>query len=172
MFRYSSSGNGGPGHLAGELFRQATGAELVHVPYRGQAAAIISVASGEVQLSIPSIASVLPQIRGGKLRAVAVTSEKRAAVADDIPTLAEEGYAGIESTSWTGLFAPAGLPATIVQTLHKSVAAVLRNPDVVAKMTAAGVTPGGEDPAAFGAFVRSDREKWRKVISTARIHID
>lgn len=172
FFHYSSSGNGGPAHLAGELFKQVTGTELVHVPYRGQAAAIISVASGEAQFSVPSIASVLPQIRAGKLRAIAVTSQKRVAVAEDIPTLAEEGYAGIESSSWTGLFGPAGMPEAIVQSLRHQLTLVLKNTGVVAKFAAAGVTPGGDGSTDFAAFVQKDMAKWAKVVKLANIHAD
>lgn len=172
LFRYSSSGNGGPAHLAGELIKQATGTELVHVPYRGQAAAIISVASGEVHFSIPSIASVLPQIRAGKLRAIAVTGHQRVAVAEEIPTLAEEGYAGIESSSWTGLFGPARMPDAVVQTLRQKIALVLNNSDISAKFAVAGVTPGGGVAEDFAAFVQKDIVKWAKVVKLANIHAD
>jgi len=172
FFRYSSSGNGGPAHLAGELFKQATGTELVHVPYRGQSASIISVASGEAQFSVPSIASVLPQIRANKLRAIAVTSQKRVTVAEDIPTLSEEGYAGIESSSWTGLFGPVGMPAAIVQNLMQNIALALKSPDIVARFSAAGVTPGGENTVDFAMFVQKDIAKWGKVVRLANIHAD
>ncbi|HEV7822646.1 MAG TPA: tripartite tricarboxylate transporter substrate binding protein, partial [Burkholderiales bacterium] len=172
LFRYSSSGNGGPAHLAGELFKQATGADLVHVPYRGQAAAIISVASGEVQFSIPSIASVLPQIRAGKLRAIAVTSQHRVAIAGDIPTLAEEGYAGIESSSWTGVFGPVRIPEAIVVALRQKISLALRSTVVAEKFAAAGVTPGGESGTDFASFVQKDIAKWAKVVRVANIHTD
>ena len=172
FFRYSSSGNGGPAHLAGELFKQATNTELVHLPYRGQSASIISVASGEAQFSVPSIASVLPQIRAAKLRGIAVTSQKRVPVAEDIPTLSEEGYAGIESSSWTGLFGPVGMPPAIVQNLIQNIALVLKSPDIVARFSVAGVTPGGENTGDFAMFVQKDIAKWGKVVRLANIHTD
>lgn len=168
-FRYSSSGNGGPGHLACELFKQATGTDLMHVPYKGQSAAIISVTSGEVQFSIPSIASVLPQVRSGRLRALAVTSPKRLDIAPELPTMAESGFAGFESNSWTGLFVPAGTPAAIVRTLQQKTAAIMKNPELLAKFAANGVEPGGDSTEEFTAYVKNDIAKWARVIKTANI---
>ncbi len=171
-FHYSSSGNGGPGHLACELFKQATGTDLVHVPYKGQGAAIISVAGGEVQFSIPSIASVLPQVRTGKLRALAVTSPQRLGIASDLPTMAEEGYPGFESTSWTGLMAPVGIAPGIVRMLQQNVAAVMKDPELMRKFASAGVEPGGNSTAEFTTYVRNDIAKWARVVTTARIRVD
>ncbi len=167
---YSSSGNGGPTHLGGELFRIATGTQLRHIPYKGQSAGIIAVLSGEVQFSMPSAASVVQQIRSGKLRALGVTSAKRLDITPELPTMIEEGYP-IEVVSWMGLFAPTGTPPGIVTTLHRQVAAMMRQPEVVKKFAAIGVTRGGNPPQEFAAFVRADVKKWARVIKEAGIRL-
>lgn len=168
---YSSSGNGGPTHLGSELFRIATGTQLRHIPYKGQSAGIIAVLSGEVQFSMPSAASVVQQVRSGKLRAIAVTSAKRLDITPELPTMSEEGYP-IEVVSWMGLFAPAGTPPVVVSKLYQQVAAMMRQPEVIRKFSAIGVSRGGNDPGSFAAFVRTDVTKWATVIKEAGIRLD
>jgi len=167
---YSSSGNGGPTHLGGELFRIATATQLRHIPYKGQSAGIIAVLSGEVQFSMPSAASVVQQIRSGKLRALAVTSAKRLDITPELPTMIEEGYP-IEVVSWMGLFAPAGTPSPVIIRLHRHVATMMRQPDVTKKFAAIGVTPGGNTTQAFAEFVKVDIKKWARVIKEAGIRL-
>lgn len=167
---YSSSGNGGPTHLAAELLRMATGTQLRHIPYKGQSAGITAVLSGEVQFSMPSAASVVQQVKSGKLRGLAVTSKDRLDITPQLPTMIEQGYP-IEVVSWMGLFAPAGTPPQVIRELHQKLAALLREPAMVKKFVALGASPGGDKPPAFAAFVKEDVQKWAKVIKEAGIRI-
>lgn len=166
---YSSSGTGGPTHLGCELLRMATGISVVHVPYKGQSAGILGLIGGEVQFSMPSVASVVPQVKAGKLRALSVTSAKRLSVAPDLPTMIESGYAGFDVNSWTALFGPAKLPAAITARVHREVTELLKQPEVVARLASDGVDPGGGTPEELATYVRQEIVTWGKVVKAAGI---
>jgi tripartite-type tricarboxylate transporter receptor subunit TctC len=171
-FHYSSSGNGGPTHLGCELFKLAAGIDLIHVPYKGQAAGVLSLISGEVQFSIPSAASVMPHVRSGRLRPLAATSSKRLRIAPELTTVAEAGFPGFEVSSWTGLFAPAKTPRAIIIKLQQAVAKVMQQPDVLTRFAADGVDAGGNASEEFTAYVKNDIAKWAKVVKAAGIRVD
>lgn len=166
---YSSSGIGGPTHLGCELFRMAAGINIVHVPYKGQSAGILAAISGEVQFSMPSVASALPQVRSAKLRALSATSPRRLPVAPELPTMIESGYSGFDVSSWTALFAPARTPMNIINRLNQEVIALLGTPEVLAKLASDGVDPGGNSPAALAAYVSEEIARWAKVVRAAGI---
>ncbi len=126
MLNFGSSGNGAPSHLAGEMFKSATGTRLVHVPYKGAGPAVNALLAGEIQVMFAPIVAVLPQVKAGRLRALGVTSAKRSAAAPDLPTLAEAGLTGYEISSWFGLFVPASTPNTVVDKLYKDTLRVLK----------------------------------------------
>ena len=169
---YGSSGTGGPAHLGGELFKIVAGIDMVHIPYKGTGPAVIDLVGGQIQAGILSLASSMPHVKSGKLRALAVASPKRIAVAPDLPTIAESGYPGFEVRSWYGLLAPAGTPRTIIDQLHAQIATVLRQPDVIARLASDGAEPGGDTPTEFAAYIKSEVERWGRVVKTAGIRAD
>jgi tripartite-type tricarboxylate transporter receptor subunit TctC len=169
---YASSGNGGLIHLTGELFQTLTGTRMVHVPYKGLAMAYPDILGGQVQLTFASIISALPYAKSGRLRAVAVTSRARAKALPETPSLHEAGVPGFDVTQWYGLFAPAETPRAIVERLHQETAALLRLPDVTARMAADGSEAVGSTPQAFAAHVRSELAKWGGVIRQAGIRVE
>lgn len=169
---YASSGTGGPAHLGGELFKIVSGVEMTHIPYKGAGPAVIDLVGGQVQMGIISIASTIQHVRGARLRALAVSSPKRAGVVPDLPTIAESGYPGFEVRSWYGLLAPSGTSTALIDKLNASVAAVLRQPDVIARLASDGAEPGGDSPAEFAAYIRSEVERWSRVVKSADIRAD
>ncbi len=166
---YGSAGGGTSSQLSGELFNQMTGAKLMHIPYKGAGFALNGVLSGEVQAAFLSTTTAAAQVKAGKLRALAVLSNKRFPAAADIPTAAEQGYAGIDSEVWFGLFAPARTPAEIVQTVSQAVGDILRTPEARTLLTSQGAVPMPSTPPEFDKFLRSEIAKWGKVIKTAGI---
>lgn len=169
---YGSSGTGGPAHLGGELFKIVAGIDMTHIPYKGTGPAVIDLVGGQLQVGLLSLASSMPHVKTGRLKALAVTSPKRAVVAPDLPTIAESGYPGFEVRSWYGLLAPTGTSKAIVDKLSTQIAAVLRQPEVIAKLASDGAEPGGDTPAEFAAYIRSEAERWGKVVKTAGIRAD
>ena len=169
---YGSSGTGGPAHLGGELFKIDAGVDMLHIPYKGTGPAVIDLVGGQLQVGLLSLASSMPHVKSGRLKALAVTSPKRAIVAPELPTIAESGYPGFEVRSWYGLLAPAGTPKTIIDKLSSQIAAVLRQPEVIAKLASDGAEPGGDTPAEFAAYIKSEAERWGKVVKTAGIRAD
>jgi tripartite-type tricarboxylate transporter receptor subunit TctC len=161
---YASSGTGGSGHLAVELFEALTKVRMTHVPYKGNGPAVLAVLGGEVQLAFNNILAVLPHVNSGRLKAIAVTSPQRAPAVPNLPTLAEAGVPGYEATSWNGIFAPAKTPRPIVGKLHAEVVKILNTPDVREKLVAAGSDPVGSTPEEFLAYVRLELARWGKVI--------
>jgi tripartite-type tricarboxylate transporter receptor subunit TctC len=164
-FNYASAGSGGGNHLSQEMFKFMAGIDLVHVPYKGAAEQTTALIAGEVQMSFIQVQVVLPQVRAGRLRALAITSAQRLPIAPELPTVAEAGVAGYEATSWQGVVTPAGTPRAIVNRLHGEIAKALQTPDVKERMAAEGSTPGGIAPEAFAAYIRSETAKWAKVVS-------
>lgn len=169
---FGSSGNGAPSHLAGEMFKSATGTRLVHVPYKGAGPAVNALMSGEIQVMFAPIVAVLPQVKAGRLRALGVTSAKRSAAAPDLPTLAEAGLTGYEISSWFGLFVPASTPAAVVDKLFKDTSRVLKSPDVIERFAKEGAEPVGSTPAEFNNYVRTEFVKYNKVIKDNGIKAD
>ena len=161
---FGSSGNGTAGHLANELLKSEAGINTLHVPYKGAAPALVGLLSGEVDSLITNVSVLLPMIRAGKVRALAVASLKRAGPVPDIPTLAESGLPGFDADSWYGLVAPAGTPAAIVSMLHGAVVKALRDPAVQAQLTKVGAVTIGNTPEEFRQRVRVDAAKWARVI--------
>jgi tripartite-type tricarboxylate transporter receptor subunit TctC len=164
---YASAGNGTPPHLAAELFKSMAGIDMVHIPYKGNVPAFVDLISGAVQVSFPTITSGLPQVRAGKLRGLGVTSKERSSVMPEVPTIAESGLPGYESTTWYGMLAPAGTPATVVRTLHDQMVVVLKLEDIREKLLVQGLEPVGNSPAEFSSIIASELTKWRKVVAAA-----
>ena len=172
MLNFGSSGNGAPSHLAGEMFKSATGTRLVHVPYKGAGPAVNALIAGEIQVMFAPIVAVLPQVKSGRLRALGVTSAKRSAAAPDLPTLAETGLTGYEISSWFGLFVPASTPAAVVDKLFKETSRVLKSTDVIERFAKEGAEPVGSTPADFNNYVRAEFVKYNKVIKDNNIKAD
>ncbi len=169
---YASTGNGTPTHLAAELFKSMAGLDIVHVPYKGAAPAVVDLIGGQVQLSLISAPGVVPHIKAGRLRALAVTNTKRSALLPDLPTMSEAGLPGYESEGWHGLFAPARTPKTIVDRLYREFAAILRGPETSAYLLNSGAEPVGMPPDQFTAKLRNEIEKWAKVVKAAHMKVD
>jgi tripartite-type tricarboxylate transporter receptor subunit TctC len=166
---YASVGNATGPHLFAELFRSLTGAQMVHVPYKGTAPAVNDLLGGQVQALFDSLATALPNIRAGKLRALGVTSLSRSKSAPDIPTLDEAGASGYEATGWFGVLVPAGTPPEIVARLNGEIGAILRLPDVEERFLKFGAESSGGSPADFARFIKSEQDKWGRIIRDAGI---
>ena len=166
---YSSPGFGTNPQMGMELFLFMTGTRMLHVPYRGGGESIIALVAGHVSVTVASMLGTMPHVRSGKLRALGVTSAKRVANAPDIPTIAEEGVPGYESLQWYGLLAPAGTPREIVARLNREVVAVLRTPEISARLANDGAEVVAGTPEEFGAWLRAETEKWAKVAKAAGI---
>lgn len=161
---YGSGGNGSPAHLTAELFKSQTGTHLTHVPFKGSAPSVLALVGGQIDLSFSTVAVTLPQIKAGRLRALAVTSPQRNASVPQLPTMIESGMAGFESQQWFGLFAPAALPKDMVTRLNADITRWLESPDVRARLLAEGAEPGQLALDQFGTFLRTDAKRWAKVI--------
>nr|WP_145551236.1 tripartite tricarboxylate transporter substrate binding protein [Variovorax boronicumulans] len=169
---FASAGKGSSTHLNGELLNQVTGLDLVHVPYKGSAPAVQDLIGGQTQLLIDAGTVLLPQVKGGKLKALAVTGARRDPQLPDVATVAEQGLAGVQSIGFQGLVGPAGLPREVVDKLAAGLAKVLAMPEVQAKFAAAGAEVHYQGPEAFAAFVKADNEKWAKLIRDRKIQLD
>ncbi|MCC7484832.1 MAG: tripartite tricarboxylate transporter substrate binding protein [Burkholderiales bacterium] len=169
---FSSAGAGTVSHLAGALFASRTGLQLRHVPYKGASPALIAVLSGETNFSFLSLATALPQVRAGKLNALALLAPKRFPGAQEIPTAAESGYRGVESLVWMGLFAPAGTPHELIDRINKEVTAMLRSREARETWLARGAELTPSTPRQFGDYIRLEVAKWGDVIRRAGIHAD
>ncbi len=165
---YASPGVGSPGHLAGELFKQQAGIDILHVPYKGAGPAIPDVISGNVQLLIATMSAGIPHVRAGKMRAIGVTSLKRSAGAPEIPAIAE-GLAGFEMPSWFGLLAPAGTPRPIIERLHQALTKVLAIPELRDQLIAQGADPVGNTPEQFRQQISEELKLWAKFIKQTGI---
>jgi len=172
QLNFGSSGNGSPSHLAGALLEVMTGAKLVHVPYKGIAAAMVDVMSGQIQLGFPSLTSTLPHVISGKLKAYAITVKSRSALAPDIPTMAEAGVPGYEASIWNGVLAPAGTPRLIVNELHDAIVRFLNAPQAKERYAHVGAEIRYNTPEEFQALIRSDIAKWANVVKASGIGIN
>ena len=169
VLTYAHAGAGTSQHLAAELFKSMAGVDIRPVAYRGTTALLPDLLAGRVSLSFANVVNVVPLVREGKLRAFAVTSASRSAVAPELPTMAESGYPGFEAVPWFGLMAPAGTPAAIVERLHRDTVKVLAQPDVRRKMNDLGLDVIGGTPAEFAAAIERETPRWARVIRQAGI---
>lgn len=166
---FSSAGNGTGGHLSGELYKMLAGVDLLHVPYKGVAPAMIDIVSGQVTMTFASIISGSQQVKTGRLRALAVTGARRSPAMAELPTMMQAGVAGYESATWYGIVAPAGTPADIVNRLSSEIVAILKGPEMNDRLSKEGADPVGNTPAEFSRHIQTEIEKWRKVIRAAGI---
>ena len=164
-----SSGTATSGHLAAEMLKMRAGIDLVHVPYKGAAPALTDLVGGQVQVMVDNLITALPQVRAGRLRALAVTSAQRVPELPNVPTIAESGYPGFEVTVWVGLLAPAKTPPAVVSKLHTDIASVLAMPQVKQRIADMGGATIPMSPEQFGAFIRSEIDKWGAVVRQAGI---
>jgi tripartite-type tricarboxylate transporter receptor subunit TctC len=169
---FGTAGNGTPGHLTGEMFRAATGADIRHVPYKGSAPAISDLLGGQIQLMFDPLQSVLPQVRAGRLKLLAVSSKLRSPAAPDVPTFAESGLKDFEATAWWGVFAPARLPPAIATQLNEAVNAVVRTEGFRALLVPQGVTVNGDTRAEFAKFQQQELVKWGKAVRESGASVD
>jgi tripartite-type tricarboxylate transporter receptor subunit TctC len=164
---YASVGNFSVAHLSGELIKKAAGIDMVHVPYKGSTLALIDLLAGRIQLNISTIAASLPQVRAGKLRALAVTSQKRVSALPQTPTVAESGFPGYQASLWVGLFVPARTPGTVVGRLNRELNSILGSAEMREALADQVFEPGALVPEAFARLIREDTARWRKVIIEA-----
>ena len=169
---YASSGTGTPYHMAGELFKSMSGTNILHVPYRGSSGARNDVLAGQVQMMFDAITTMAPNVKAGQVRALATTGEKRTTVLPDVPTVAEAGVPGYETTIWLGIMAPKGTPQAIVDKLNAEIRKAINQPAVKAIWANQGAVPMAMSPAEFGAFLEKDIGKWAGVVKTANIKIE
>jgi tripartite-type tricarboxylate transporter receptor subunit TctC len=166
---YASSGNGGAPHMSAELFKSMVGVDVAHVPYKGSTAAHPDLIAGRTALMFDTVAAVSPQVQGGKLRALAVTTPKRSSLFPDLPTMAEAGIKGYDTSTWGGLLAPAGTPKDVVSKLNAEVVKALAAPDVREKLAAAGIEPAAGTPQQFNDFIQAEMGRWATVAKGAGI---
>jgi tripartite-type tricarboxylate transporter receptor subunit TctC len=171
----ASSGNGTSIHLAGEMFKHMTGIFMTHVPYRGSGPALMDLVGGNMDVMFDNLPSSMQQIKGGKLKPLAVTSAKRSSALPDVPTVEEAGgpaLKGFEASSWFGLLAPAGTPADVVSRIQQESAKALASPAVREKLEAQGAIPGGNTPAEFAKMIADEHAKWAKVVKASGAKVD
>jgi tripartite-type tricarboxylate transporter receptor subunit TctC len=170
--RFASSGGGSAQHLAAERFQLATGTKMTHIPYKGSGQAIVDLLSGQVELNFESPPNVLPHAKAGKLRVLAITSNKRSPLLPDVPTMAEAGVKNAEMIQWFALMGPAKLPADITHRLNAEVAAILKSPDIAAKIQEQGGDIMGGSPEEFGKFLATDSAAFAKLVKDANIKLE
>ncbi|MBI3044535.1 MAG: tripartite tricarboxylate transporter substrate binding protein [Betaproteobacteria bacterium] len=169
---YGSGGSGSGAHLAAELFNFAAAVRLTHVPYKGVGLAMNDLVGGQIQLMFSNLLSSLPHMNSARLKALAVTTGKRSPAVPDLPTIAEAGVPGYETTNWFGVFAPAGMSKGVTTKLNRSIVKILHAPEMKSRLTAQGADPIGSTPEAFAAHVRSEISRWKSVIKRVGIRAD
>jgi tripartite-type tricarboxylate transporter receptor subunit TctC len=169
---YASGGNGTPPHINAEVFKAVAGVDLLHVAYKGGGPALTDLMAGRVHVMLDTAASAMPHVRGGKLRALALSAPKRSAEYPDLPTFAEAGLPQYETNAWYSMHAPAGTPPDIVRRLNTELVAILKDPDIVARFKQLSTDPVGNSPEEFGAFVRAELDKYARIIKAAGIKLD
>lgn len=172
QLNYASTGSGGPQHLSMELFKTLAGVDIAHVPYKGASPAFVDLISGQVHTMFGNMISTLPHLRSGRLRALAVSHAKRSQAVPELPTIAESGVPGFESGSWFGISVPAATPRPIVEKISADVNRVLTLPDLRTRLSAEGAEMIGGTPEAYDAYLRSEIEKWGKVVKLAKMRVD
>jgi tripartite-type tricarboxylate transporter receptor subunit TctC len=166
---FGSTGLGAPPHLVGELFKQSTGIDIVHVPYKGDAPMYQALLGGEVDFAFGPLGNAIGHIRSGKLRALGMTGSRRSSVIPEVPTMAEAGVPELELTGWLGLFAPAGTPRPVIERLHAALVSTISSPEVRERFPALGYEPVGSTPEDFSARFKRDLTVYARVIQEARI---
>ena len=169
---FPSSGNGGVSHLSMEMFRYAAGIDIVHVPYRGAGPALTALLANETQLMMATTPVALPQMKAGRLIALATTGLKRSSLAPEIPTVAEAGYPGFEADTWYGMLAPAKVPPALVNQANAAVTKMLTQADFKERLAHEGAQPAGGTPAQFATHIKSEIEKWAKIVRMAKVKIE
>jgi tripartite-type tricarboxylate transporter receptor subunit TctC len=169
---FGSSGSGGNTHLAGELFKLRTGANIEHVPYRGTGPAVTALLAGEMQLMFSTLPPALPQVRAGKLRPLGMTSLKRSAVAPEVPTIAESGVPGYESVGYWGVVVPGKTPPAIVATLQAAIAKGLKTDEARTQLAREGIEAVGGGSADYAAFLKAEQRKWAKLIKDVNLKLE
>jgi tripartite-type tricarboxylate transporter receptor subunit TctC len=169
---YVSSGVGASGHLAGALFDALTGTKMLHIPYKGMALAIVDLMAGNVTMTFGTSLSVVPHVRAGRLRALATTGASRSPALPDLPTVAEAGVPGYESSLWYGFAGPAKLPADVLARLHSALVAALKSPEVHERLAGQGLDPQQNTPEEFSKLLASDIGRWAKVIQRAGLQAE
>jgi tripartite-type tricarboxylate transporter receptor subunit TctC len=172
QLNYSSSGTGNTNHLAGELLCGLTGIKMQHVPYKGGGPALIDVISGQMQLSFQVPISVIPHIRSGRLKPLAISGKVRATALPQVPTFAEAGLPAFDMSGWTGMFAPAGTPREIVDKISGEMGRILATPEIVERLVSQGLEPLISNPEQFAALLQSDKAKFARLIKDANIKVD
>ena len=169
---FGSGSNGSAGHLAGELFKVETGIDVVHVPYKGAAPAMQALLAGDTQFMFDNLASSMPQVKAGKLRALAVTTAKRSSLAPELPTMAEAGIPGFDIATWFGLLAPAGTPPDVIAKWNADVVKILKSLDMRERLAAQGAEAAPTTPAEFAAFIAAEIPKYAKIVKASGARVD
>lgn len=169
---FGSSGNGTSQHLSGELFEAKTGAQMLHVPYKGSAPAMQALLAGDVDLVFENISAAVPLVESGKLRVLAVTSSKRASGMPNVPTMAEAGLKDYEIVSWQAVFAPANTPKPVVKRLSEEIAKIIKDPEITSRLAGLGIEPSGAGPEELGRFQKEEVVRWADLIKTAKIKVE
>jgi tripartite-type tricarboxylate transporter receptor subunit TctC len=169
---FASAGNGGPTHLAGELFKKTAKIDIVHVPYKGNAAALTDLIGGHVHMMFSNFLTAMPHVKTGKLRAIGVSTAKRSAQAPDLPTVAESGLPGFDVTPWYGILGPAGMPRAIVMKWNQEVARIVALPEMQQRFVGQGVDLISSTPEQFGQLIRTEIPKWAKVVRESGAKVD
>jgi len=169
---YASSGSGSSAHLAAELFSSMAGVKMNHVPYKGGGPAVVALVGGQCQVGFATTPSVIQHVKSGKMRGLAVTSAQRSPSTPDLPTVSEAGVAGYEAGTWYGFLVPAGTPKAVVTRLHAESVKLLKLPDVRERLDAAGFDAIGSSSAEFSTYIRTEIDKWRKVVRAAGVRAD
>ncbi len=169
---YSSTGNGTSPHMLMEMFKWMTGTHIVHVPYKGQAPSVLDQISGQVQMAFNTAIGVIPHVKAGKLKALAISTKERFPAMPELPTVAESGVKGFDGASWQGVVMPAGVPREIAAKLNEVLAKSLKTPEARERLLSLGALPSGNTPDEFAAFIKTEQAKWAKVAKAAGIHLD
>jgi len=169
---FGSGSNGSAGHLAGELFKLETGTDVMHIPYKGGAPALQALLAGDTQFMFDNLANAMAQVKGGTVRAIAVTTAQRSKLVPELPTMAEAGLPGFDISTWFGLMAPAGTPPDVVARWNAEIVKALNAPDVREKMLAQGAEPAPMTPAEFATFIARERDKYAKIVSASGAKVD
>ena len=169
---FGSGSNGSAGHLAGELFKVDTATDIVHVPYKGGAPATQGLLAGDTQFMFDNLANAMPQVKAGKLKALAVTTAGRSKLAPELPTMAEAGLPGFDISTWFGLLAPAGTPRPVIDKWNAEVVKILNSPDMRERLTAQGAEPAPTTPEEFAAFIRSEVLKYARIVKVSGAKVD
>jgi tripartite-type tricarboxylate transporter receptor subunit TctC len=172
QLNYGTAGPGSSLHMTGEIFKLATGTDIVPVAYKGTAPALIDLMAGQVQIMFSTMPSALPHVKSGKLRALGVSGPKRTAAAPEVPTIAEAGVPGFEVLNWQGMTAPSKTPQAIIQKLNSALLETLKTPKVIETLTAQGLDAAGSTPEPFGELIKSEVAKYTKVVKEAKIKVE